>query len=50
MDPFEDWGFADDGTVVFKARCRGFDVDEDTWESMDQLDEDVEVLVDKYVK
>ena len=50
MESFVDWGFADDGSVVFKVRWRGFDDNEDTWEPMAQLDEDVEVLVGKYVE
>ena len=33
-----------------KVRWRGFDADEDTWEPMEQLDEDVEVLVGQYVE
>ena len=50
VESFQDWGFADDGSVVFKVRWRGFSADEDTWEPMVQLDEDVEVLVDKCVE
>ena len=42
--------FGDDGKVVLKVRWRGFDADEDTWEPMEQLDEDVEVLVGQYVE
>ena len=50
VESFVDWGFADDGSVVLKVRWRGFDASEDTWESMAQLDEDVEVLVGQYVE
>ena len=50
VESFEDWGFGDDGKVVLKVRWRGFDADEDTWEPMEQLDEDVEVLVGQYVE
>ena len=50
VESFVDWGFADDGSVVLKVRWRGFAEDEDTWEPMAQLDEDVEVLVGKFVE
>ena len=50
VESFEDWGFTNDGSVVFKVRWRGFGADEDTWESMTQLDEDVEVLVGQCVE
>ena len=50
VESFEDWGFGDDGKVVLKVRWRGFGADEDTWETMEQLDEDVEVLVGQYVE
>ena len=35
---------------MLKVRWCGFDADEDTWEPMAQLDEDVEVLVGQCVK
>ena len=50
VESFVDWGFANDGTVVFKVHWRGFAEDEDTWEPMAQLDDDVEVLVGKFVE
>ena len=50
VESFEDWIFADDGSVVFKVHWRGFGADEDIWEPMAQLDEDVEVVVDQYVE
>jgi len=50
VESFQDWGFGDDGAVVLKVRWRGFGADEDTWEPMAQLDEDVEVMVGQYVE
>ena len=51
VESFEDWGFADDGSVILKTRWRGgFDAGEDTWDPMTQLDEDVEVLVGQHVE
>ena len=50
VESFEDWGFGDDGNVVLKVRWSGFGAEEDTWEPMAQLDEDVGVLVGQCVE
>ena len=50
VENFEDWTVNTDGEVDMLVKWRGHDDDNNTWEPMEQLVQDVPVLVAKYVK
>ena len=50
MDEFVGWRIQDDGTVQFKVRWHGFQTQDDTWEDLAGLHNDVPALVDKYLR
>ena len=47
---FQAWRFDDDGNVQLKVRWHGFQPQDDTWEDLEQLHDDVPVLVANYLK
>ena len=49
-EELRDWGISDDDQVVIKVHWQGFDDDEDTWEPLAQLHQDIPVMVSKYVQ
>ena len=50
VEHFEDWSVNTDGEVHLCVKWRGHDDDNNTWEPITQLVEDVPALVAKYVK
>ena len=46
---FVDWREEDDGNIMLKVRWEGFQPEDDTWQSLAGLFEDVPVLVRKFL-
>ena len=47
---FQGWRLTDDDSVQLKVRWEGFQPQDDTWEDLQQLFDDVPVLVTNYLK
>ena len=50
LQSIDQWRLKNDGTVELLIRWQGFDESERTWEPLDQVYEDVEVITRKYVE
>ena len=50
VEAFDDWDINTDGEVDFLVRWRGHQDEDRTWESLEQLVDDVSVLVINYVR
>ena len=50
IDEFVGWRLQDDGTVQLKVRWHGFQPQDDTWEALEGLHDDVPALVGKYLR